>query len=128
MGVFGWVDLACPMGSVPCTCLFMLNPGILRSTLSHILCKLQLWLCIGEGHFRCSLNLSPKVLECLSYVFLITCKVPTLESIDGPTLVSMGSSSLWETGMFLMVLLPLKWVCMPHLMQILLMLLHRHWV
>ena len=104
-GVLGWVDEACP---ISCACLFILSPGLLRSTLSHTWCKLnlpifllrvglltlmymdslivlavswsslpiiwklscevvwpevQLWLCIGEGSFRCSLNLSPKVLE-----------------------------------------------------------------
>ena len=46
----------------------------------------------------------------LSYVFLITRKVPTLEPIDGPTFIIMGSLSLGETRRFLMVLLPLKWV------------------
>ena len=105
MGVLCWADLVCP---VSCGCLFISSPGVLRSTVSHIWCKLNLlivllsvglltlmyidslivlamswpslpiilkfscvvvwsvlWLClcIGDGSSRCSLNLSPKVLE-----------------------------------------------------------------
>ena len=37
-GVLGWVDWACP---ISCACLFILSPGVLRSTLSHIWCKLN---------------------------------------------------------------------------------------
>ena len=50
--------------------------------------EVELWLCMG-GSFRCSLNLSPKVPE-VSYQFLITCKVLTLEPEDGPTFVFHG--------------------------------------
>ena len=39
-----------------------------------------------------------------------------------PILLAMGSLSLGETGRFLMVLLPLKWVCILYLPQILLLL------
>ena len=60
-----------------------------------------------------------------SYVFIITGKVTTLEPVYGPTLVAMGSLSLGQTSRFLMVLLPLKWICIPYLPQILLMLLQR---
>ena len=38
-----------------------------------------------EGSFKCSLNLSPKVLD-VSYI-LITEKLPTLVPVDGPTFV-----------------------------------------
>ena len=74
--------------------------------------------------FRCSLNLSPKVLG-LPYVFLIIHKVPTLEPVDGPTFVFPDVLIPGGTQRFLMVLLPLKWVCMPYLLQIFLILLHR---
>ena len=30
------------MGGIPCVCLFILIHGVLRSTLSHIWCKLNL--------------------------------------------------------------------------------------
>ena len=40
----------------------------------------------------------------------------------------MGSFSLEETSRFLLVLLPLKWVCIPYLPHIFLMLLQRPWV
>ena len=58
------------------------------------------------------------------YVFLITHKVPTLEPVDGPTFVFHGVLILGGTRRFLMVLLPLKCVCMPYLVQIFSMLLH----
>ena len=60
-----------------------------------------------DGSFRCSLNLSPKV-PALSYVFLITFKVPTLEPVDVPTFIFHGFLVLGGTRRFLMVLLPLK--------------------
>ena len=41
-GVLGWVDWACPMGGVSCAWLFILSPRVLRSTLSHTWCKLNL--------------------------------------------------------------------------------------
>ena len=49
-------------------------------------------------------------------------------------LLTMGSLSLEETSRFLetsgflMMLLPLKWVCIPYLPQVFLMLLQRPWV
>ena len=39
MGVLGWVDWACPISYA---CLLILSPGVLRSTLFHIWCKLNL--------------------------------------------------------------------------------------
>ena len=45
-----------------------------------------------------------------------------------PPLLTTGSLSLGETSRFLMVLLPLKWVCIPYLPQIFLMLSQRPWV
>ena len=45
-----------------------------------------LWWWIGEGTFRCSLYLSPKVLE-VSHVFIITTQITTLVPIHGITLV-----------------------------------------
>ena len=64
----------------------------------------------------------------LSYVFLITSKVPTLEPVDGLTFVFHKVLVLGGNQEVLMVLLPLKWICMPYLLQIFLMLLHRPWV
>ena len=54
-----------------------------------------LWLCMGEGSLRCSLNLFSKGPGCLSNVFLITHKFPTLKPIDGPTFVFHGVLILW---------------------------------
>ena len=41
----------------------VLLPIILKLSYAVLWPVMQLWLCIGEGSFRCSLNLSPKVLE-----------------------------------------------------------------
>ena len=41
---------------------------------------------MGEGSFRCSLYLSPKVLEVSPYVFIIMCEVPTLIPVYDITL------------------------------------------
>ena len=60
-----------------------------------------------------------------SYVFIISGKVTKLELIYGPTFVGHRIFVLVETSRFLMVLLPLKWVCIPYLPQILLVLLQR---
>ena len=56
---------------------------------------------------------------CISYVLLITCEVPTLIPVDGPT---KGSLPLGLTSISLMVLLPLKWVLMPYFLHIFLIL------
>ena len=82
----------------------------------------------GGGFLKVLFESSSKGPRGFSYVLIITCKVPTMEPVDGPTLVVMGSLSLGETRRFLMVLLPLKWVCTLYLLQIFLMLLHRPWV
>ena len=58
----------------------------------------------------------------LLYVFIIAVKVTTLEPAYSPTFVDHGSLSLGETSRFLMVLLPLKCICIPYLQQISLML------
>ena len=49
------------------------------------------------------------------YVFIFICKVPTLEPVYDATSVDHGVFVLRETSGFLMVLLPLKWVCIPYL-------------
>ena len=46
-----------------------------------------------------------------SYVFIIAGKVTTLEPVYGPNFVAHGVFVLGKTSRFLMVLLPLKWVC-----------------
>ena len=141
MEVLGWMYWACP---ISCANIFILSPGVLRSTLSYIWCKLNLpifllmvglltliyidslivlamawpslpiiwklscvvvwpvlwlWLCIGDGSFRCTLKLF-KGPRGLPYIFLITCKVPTLEPVDGPTFIFHGFLSLGEPGGF----------------------------
>ena len=58
----------------------------------------------------------------IPYIFIIACKVPTLEPIDGPIFVSHGFLVLGETNTLLIVLLSLKWVCIPYLLQIFLIL------
>ena len=48
---------------------------------------LLLRLCIEKGSFRCFFESFSKGPRGLSYVFFITCKVPTLEPVDGLTFV-----------------------------------------
>ena len=62
------------------------------------------------------------------YVFIITGEVTTLEPICGSTFDDHGVLSFGETSRFLIVLLPLKWVCMPYLPQIFLIFLRRPYV
>ena len=49
-------------------------------------------------------------------------RAPPWNQYMAPFLLTMGSLSLWETSRFLMVLLPLKCVCIPYLPQIFLIL------
>ena len=59
------------------------------------------------------------------YVFIHhTERSPHWNQYMAPLLLTIGSLSLGETSRFLMILLPLKWVCMPYLPQIFLILLH----
>ena len=161
-GVLGWVDWACP---ISCAYLFILSPGVLRNTLSHIWCKLILpifLLRVGllNGFFNCSGNamvLPLYYLEVvlggvasivtvlvyrggflkvffesfskdprgLPYVLTLHTRSPHWNQQMVPLLFSMGSLSLGETRRFLTALLPLKGVCMPYSLQILLILLHK---
>ena len=73
---------------------------------------LLLWWCIGEGFFRCSLNLCPKVLELSPMYSSSQVRSPHWSQCMDPLLLTMESLSLGETSSFLMVLLSLKWVCM----------------
>ena len=52
------------------------------------------------------------------YVFIIAGKVTTLEPVYGPTFVDHVVFVHGGTSRFLMVLLPLKWVCIPYLPKI----------
>ena len=55
---------------------------------------LQLWLCIGKGSFRCSLNLSQKVLEVSPVYSSSHVRSPHWNQYMAPLLFSMGSLSL----------------------------------
>ena len=80
---------------------------------------------MGEGSFRCSLYLSPKVLEVSSMYSSSQERSPHWHQYMAPLLLTIGPLSLGDTSRFLIVLLPLKWVCMPYLPQIFLILSHR---
>ena len=87
-----------------------------------------LWWFIGEGSLRCSLNLSPKVLDVSPIYSSSQVRSPHWNQYMAPVLLIMGSLSLGETSRFLMVLLPLKWVCILYLPHIFYMLSQRPWV
>ena len=79
---------------------------------------LLLWWCIGEGSLRCSLNLSLKVLEVSPMYSSLQVRSLHWKQYMASLLLTMGSLSFGETSRFLMVLLPLKWVCIPYLLQL----------
>ena len=84
-----------------------------------------LWLLcwwMGEGSFRCSLYCSLKVLDVSLIYSSSQERSPHWNQYVAPLLLTIGSFSLGETSRFLMVLLPLKWACMPYLPHIFLIL------
>ena len=74
---------------------------------------LLLWWCMGEESFRCSLNHSPKVLEVSPMYSSSQVRLLHWNQYMAPCLLTMGSLLLGGTRRFLMVLLPLKWICIP---------------
>ena len=83
---------------------------------------------MGEGSFRCSLCLSPKVLE-VSLVYSLSLeRSPHWNQYMAQLLLTIGSLSLGKTNRFLIVLLPLRCVCMPYLPQIFLIISQRPFV
>ena len=73
----------------------------------------------------CSLYLSPKVLEVPPMYSLSQERSPHCNQYMTPIWLTIESLSLWETNRSLIVLLLLKWVCMPYLPQIFLILSQR---
>ena len=94
---------------------------ILTSGMACIITKMM----YGGGIFQVLFESFSKGPGGFPYVFIITGEVTTLEPVYGLTFADHGSLSLEETSRFLMVLLPLKWVCMPYLPQICLILSQR---
>ena len=69
----------------------LLPPYYLEVILSGgMACIVNAGLCIGEGSFRCSLNLSPKVLEVSPVYSSLNVRSPALEPADDPTFVFHG--------------------------------------
>ena len=83
-----------------------------------------LWWWIGEGSFRCSLYLSPKVLEVSPIYSSSQLRSPHWYQYMALLWFTIGSLSLGRPR-FLMVLPPLKQVWMPYLPQIFLILSQR---
>ena len=77
---------------------------------------------MGEGSCRCFLNLSHKVLEVSPMYSLLHARSPHWYQYIVPLFLSMGSLSLGSTNICFMVLFLLKWVWMPHLLQVFVML------
>ena len=84
-----------------------------------------LWWWMAEGGFRCSLYLSPKVLEVSTIYSSSQPRSPHWYQYLASLWLTIGSLSLGETRRFLMVLPPLKWVWMPYLPRIFLILSQR---
>ena len=86
-------------------------PSILKFSSVVIWPVVLKWLYTGEGAFKCSLNLSPNVLED-SYVFPITFHPVTFEHLYMmPLFFVIWSLSLGATWRSLMVLPPLQCTC-----------------
>ena len=81
----------------------------------------------GRGVLQVLLYLSPKVLGLSPMYSSSQERSPHWNQYMTPLLLTMGSLSLGETSRFLIVLLPLKWVWMPYLPQIFLMVSQRPW-
>ena len=73
--------------------------------------EMLLWSNIGEGAFRCSLNLSPNVLA-VSPVFMITFQPVTFISIDNTTLFG-DMVLIFRCHQFILYSLPLTWMPYP---------------
>ena len=102
-----------------------LPPYYLKVILTSRMACIVATMMYGEESFRCSLNLSPKVLEIYPMYSSSQVRSPHWNQYMAPLLLAVGSLSLGETSRLIMMLLPLKWVCMPYVPQIFLMLLQR---
>ena len=80
------------------------------------------WSYIGEGHFRCSLNLSLNVLEDSAMYSSLHSTLSHLNLYMMPLFMVVGSLSLGATRRSLMVLPPLKYTCIPCFLQTVFML------
>ena len=72
----------------------------------------------GEGVLQVLFEHFTKCPGGFPYVLIITDKVTTLEPVYHPTFADHGVFVLGGTSRFLMVLAPLKWVCIPYPPQI----------
>ena len=67
--------------------LFSSLPRILKLSIDVLWPLMFWWWNIGESVFKCSLNLSPKVLPRLPYIFFIAFNLSTTITVDDTTLV-----------------------------------------
>ena len=80
-----------------------------------------LWSCMGEGDFRCSLNLSPNVLEDSPIYSSSQSTLSQWYLYMTPLCFSMGSLSFGAIRSFLMVVPPLQCTCTPNFLPMFLM-------
>ena len=83
------------------------------------------WLCIGEGAFRCSLYLCSNVVAISPMHSSLHSTLSNLYQYIIQLLHCIRSLSFDDTSMFLITLLPLKYVLMPYLPHMPLVLLQR---
>ena len=80
-----------------------------------------LWSCMGEGDFRCSLNLSPNVLEDSPIYSSSQSTLSQWYLYMNPLSFSMGSLSFGAIRRFWMVVPPLQCTCTPNFLPMFLM-------
>ena len=105
------------------TVLAKLYPSL--STMPKLSSVVDLWPYMGEGAFKCSLNLSPNVLVDFNMYSSLQSHLLHLQQYIIPIFCCNWSLSFSDTRMFLSVLLPLKYVWKPYLPQMFLILSHR---
>ena len=101
--------------------------NILKSSIETVWPEMLMWSCIGEGAFRCSLNLSPKFLVDSPIYSSLHSTLLHLNLYMTPLLLRIGSLSLGVIRRFLMVGPPFRCTSMPYFLQVLLKLSPSPW-
>ena len=101
--------------------------NILKSSIDTVWPEMLIWSCIGEGAFRCSLNLSPKFLADSPIYSSLHSTLLHLNLYMTPLLLRIGSLSLGVMRRFLMVGPPFRCTSIPYFLQVLLKLSLSPW-
>ena len=101
--------------------------NILKSSIDTVWPEMLILSCIGEGAFRCSLNLSPKFLADSPILSSLHSTLLHLNLYMTPRLLRIGSLSLGVVRRFLMVGPPFRCTSITYFLQVLLKLSLSPW-